>query len=106
MYDLEEDGYAIFLIDNVIAEYISKVSETKSNPDFIMFPNPTCGNLQFQMNVNLNPTKINILNITGELIFNDQYSDSIDLSWVPAGVYIVNLLSHDRSVYQNLLISH
>ena len=61
--------------------------------DYTVFPNPTSGNLNIVSNKRLNlNSRLDVFDLQGHLVHSQKvYSQSIDLGFLPAGAYILNL---------------
>jgi sialate O-acetylesterase len=60
-------------------------SQNASN--LIVFPNPTKGLLSIKKE--LEPKKIEVVDVTGKIVFSEKFTNKIDLSFLPKGVYFV-----------------
>ena len=98
---------AMFEVTNII----SSVSELTKN-SFEIYPNPNNGllTIEFKDN-NSKMNQINIINLTGEIIFtenvkssNDMYKKLIDLSNTAKGIYFVKVISEFGEVNKKLVI--
>lgn len=88
--------------DFAIARYLEntvEIPEVLNESPWIIFPNPTCGEVTIAENLN-ELTKIDIYNIHGELVFEQlNFSNNtmqFDLSNYPAGLYFFNLYTTEK----------
>jgi len=74
---------------------------TNDNNQLILFPNPVNGgilNINTISNVNYDKAIINIFSITGRLITTTKYSNKINVSNLPSGLYIISLYDNKNIV--------
>ncbi len=67
-----------------------------------IFPNPTSGILQMNVRDEKNPVRIEIVDVSGKLIFqNDNYElkNAIDLSNYSAGIYFIRITDFSKTKY-------
>lgn len=67
--------------------------ETEINP----YPNPTTGVFKLPM-TGLYPSHILLRNINGESIYKTEFTDQIDISSLPPGIYYGSIFGSSRSV--------
>ncbi|HZV70880.1 MAG TPA: T9SS type A sorting domain-containing protein [Saprospiraceae bacterium] len=103
IWDEKEDGYSIFKVDNVTAQYITGSEEISKPDDLIIFPNPSSGIINLVQEDSGNPMRIEMYSIMGEAIFKSNYFEILDLNNFPNGVYLIKILSGTR-VYNEVLI--
>lgn len=104
MWDKEVDGHSIFLIDNVTAEYITNTEEHTENLKAIVFPNPTYSEIHVLSSNVCQISLIEIYSITGQRILTDKHGDSIDLSWVPNGMYIISMTCENETLTERIIV--
>jgi hypothetical protein len=101
-----DGGVALFYRDNPLAVNSPAIV---AKPSFEVFPNPAKGNVVIQFS-NLNKAAKNVLSIfnaTGEKVFSADckaISQTIDVSKLSAGLYIVRLDDGKDSVVRKLLV--
>jgi sialate O-acetylesterase len=66
---------------------LSSLDFGKKASNLIVYPNPTIGLLNIKKESN--PKKIEVFDLTGKIVFNDKFTDKIDLSFLSKGVYFV-----------------
>lgn len=91
--------------DTLIWSYINKLNEdctltsiqTKNSvPDFKLFPNPANNFISFSGLPTNGTTKYSILNLYGQLLFEDEtHNHSIDISTLASGQYVLTLQNED-----------
>lgn len=91
MWDEQEDGYAVFLVDQVDASYISSTDRPTETAWITCYPNPTTGN------VTLDPgspfaRRIDISDLSGKMIRSFSDLESIDLEGLAPGMYIIRIV--------------
>ncbi len=77
--------------------------EEKAMEDLVVYPNPAKDQLNISFNANVNQTfELNLINMTGEAIYSKRvenfsgiFDESIDLSGVAKGVYILSIQNQD-----------
>lgn len=105
-WDEMEDGYSIFLIDNVKATYITGSEEAAQEPDFSFYPNPTSGIIHLDSYQGLESAQIEILSLTGQFISTTNFANLLNLDWLADGVYILNLVSRSCIQARLLVLKH
>lgn len=76
----------------------------ESNNYFTLFPNPTSNILNIQNKENLHFTSINIYNAIGQLILvNIETTNSIDVSVLKSGNYILKIVSEKGTFYSKFI---
>lgn len=96
-WDEMEDGYSIFLIDNVSAEYITASEEVTPLHDFSFFPNPTSGWIHLFSQEQMVATQIEIASLNGQIVFSGPFVNSLNLEWLTTGAYVLKLFSVSRT---------
>ncbi len=104
MWDEEEDGYSVFLVDHVISNYITPTKEANKADDFNIYPNPTSGMINLTSNELFHPTQIELTTILGEDVYKSKYINTIDLSWLSDGAYLIKLSSATVVIGKILII--
>lgn len=104
MWDEEEDGYSVFLVDHVVSYYITRTNEATQDDDFVMYPNPTTGIVHIALNKLYHPTQIEIITLLGEPILKTLYSNELNLNWMMDGAYIIKSSTDKGSTSKILII--
>lgn len=92
-WDEQEDGYSVFIIDNVYAEYVTGISAPKNELLGIMYPNPADDIIHFITDGNGPPPTVQIFNMLGQLVHVTDSADQVEVDWLLNGAYIFNLVS-------------
>lgn len=96
------------VIDFKIIGGINSVNETNSQPSFNVFPNPVKNILQVEANnVSSTSTQVAIYNLLGQTILNKVIKgnlNSIDVSELPKGIYIISFNNNSNLLSQKLII--
>lgn len=71
-------------------------------PEIIIYPNPTSDYLRFT-NYNLQFNSAEILDITGKLIYNKLIYNSIDVSGLSGGVYLIKINTDKGSIVKKFI---
>ena len=75
-----------------------------NNNAITIFPNPSNGIFKVEVG-NLQPTKVKIYDITGEIIYQSEIRNSeIDLSAKPKGFYFLQMRSGEKIFNKKLII--
>lgn len=74
-----------------------------NNTDVSIYPNPVHSALYFNNDLVTTPEMVRIVNSTGAIIPVKFDNNSIDMSSLPAGMYIVQVISGDNVFYERIL---
>jgi len=88
--------------------YVSVNENLALNSDLTVYPNPTNGMLMINGIENINPNKIIIYNLLGEIVFNktiNSTTNQIDLSNLNNGNYILQVISDEKTISKQIVIS-
>ncbi len=100
------------LVDEVyvaaLAEWIDGLPEDAGkNEEFILFPNPSDGNLILRLSDSWEtPIKISLYSITGELVWVENYDTKsiyLELSDFPAGTYILEGITGENKILEKVV---
>jgi hypothetical protein len=100
------DGNDCLIYDKAVLEPIVTGIEETSERNFRLYPNPASDKLNIQMDGNIKLEEIALINTSGQLIWRlTEYSNqqSIDLSELDSGVYILRLTSKNSINYQKFI---
>ena len=64
----------------------------EKNIDLKLFPNPVKNKLYFQNNSDININSVSIFDTTGKCVFQSQFTEFIDLSFLSNGIYLCKLM--------------
>lgn len=74
-----------------------------------IYPNPTQGPVNFDINTEINSLVVSVFNIAGVEVFHKEYQApkkiSFDLSQNPAGLYMVKLNSGDMEFVKRVVLN-
>ena len=96
--------------NNVVREIVPYTGVEKANPaDFLkVYPNPCQGLFTIQLPDNINSAELEINNILGQKVYASAASANkmqVDLSAMPAGIYMLYLKSKENVSVQQIIIS-
>ncbi len=80
---------------------IIKTSLSKQN--FNIFPNPSTGIINFEIN-DFEVSKVEIINSFGAIIYSNKFSETIDLKYISKGIYFIKLFDKENFVLNSKLI--
>ena len=116
IYTISKDGYNTINEDikinedstlNISLAPISSIIKANNKIDnsFYLSPNPATNELNVELN-NCEPAQMSILNNAGQTVMYNQFNNrinTIDISALPAGVYIVKLTSNNQSLIKKFI---
>lgn len=69
------------------------------------FPNPSNGLINFKVeNSTFIPNIIQLYDLTGRVVYNDVYQENIDVSYLPAGFYLLKITSQNNLTYTSKIM--
>ncbi len=86
--------------DSCYYEYTSNIEEMNFQSVKI-FPNPVSDFLYIETQLPEKPTHITITDITGRLVYQNVFSNRIDVSNLQEGIYLIIITSKEGAYYQN-----
>jgi len=92
-WDEEEDGYSVFMIDKVNAEYITGIEDVEQEFEMKIFPNPANDVVHISHNLSKDPDMIEVYTLMGQRVLITNFSNEINIVSLSAGVYMLNLIS-------------
>ena len=92
--------FLIRLIDNALP---SSISDSLYEMNVLCYPNPTSGQLTIEVQ-NTIPTMIEIYDSFGRQVLRSSFSERIDISYLPRGIYILKLKSESEYYYSKRLV--
>lgn len=106
------DANGCTVIDTAIVNCYNAVTENNIGVDFNIYPNPNSGAFDLMLNVSENNDyTIELRNVLGEIIyseelkaFNGKYAKRFALSSFRKGVYVVNIRSGNKQIFQKLVV--
>lgn len=88
----EMEGYAVFSIDEVEADYITSTKNNILDSKILeIHPNPSAGIYNFKIDDSLNAKSIFVYNTQGQIILEKNYSPQLDLTGLGSGTYIISI---------------
>ncbi len=101
--------------DSIIEQILvgtATIDEVKESNklDFNVYPNPSKGLFNIQMNSNALSSKITVMNLLGEVILtknlvqtsNGNFESQIDLSNYPNGIYLIDMTTENQTVVRKI----
>lgn len=87
---------------------VSELNEIEKNVSFVVYPNPST-TAQFNISSSENFEFIKVINMLGEVVFNEKTSaltkaSTIDLSFLTNGIYAIKLYFSDSTVAQSNIV--
>ena len=87
------------------------VTAIKRMPDisFKVFPNPSKGLFTIRTNIRQNSCNVGVYNMVGEKVYRSDFNTSefmIDLSGMPAGIYMLYITSEQKTTVQKMVINY
>jgi PKD repeat protein len=103
-------GCSDTIIKSILVTNSSSLSENDQFNNFTVFPNPSKGLFNIQMNSNALSSKIAVMNLLGEVIVtkelvqtsNGNFESQIDLSNYPNGIYLINMSTENQTVVRKI----
>jgi PKD repeat protein len=103
-------GCSDTIIKSIVVTNSSSLSENDQFNNFNVFPNPSKGLFNIQMNSNALSSKIAVMNLLGEVILtkelvqtsNGNFESQIDLSNYPNGIYLIDLSTENQTVVRKI----
>ena len=86
----------------VFHDVASEVSSVTTTSEINIYPNPTTGLLNV---INAENATINVYNTVGELVKTVTNTNTVDLSDVQNGTYIVKVITNDNIVVKNIVLT-
>ncbi len=101
-------------IDNIrfVDAVSTSIDEKENTASLNLFPNPSNGQVTLNYASNVESTvSVSIINVIGELVYSENgankagsYSNVLDLSHLPKGVYMVNVKANNATTTKKLII--
>ena len=101
----EGNGFATFDIDDVRADFISSVDSQILNENLLsVFPNPSQGIFDLDLDENLKPDLLQVYNYAGQIVWSGQFDSRLDLSHLGLGNYILSIQTTDGVLSKRISI--
>ncbi len=78
-------------------------STVLSNSMVSIYPNPTCGLLNFKIDFPFQKFEVKLFNLMGKKLLTTTQQTEVDISDFPEGMYLVRLNIDDRIIYKKLI---
>ena len=102
----ENDGYAVFDVDEVRVDFISSVDQQILDATFLnVYPNPSQGIFKLDLDTNLQADYVQVYSFNGQIIWSGQYSEEIDLGHLANGNYIISVYTDQGVVSERVSVS-
>lgn len=99
------DGYSVFSIDEVEANYIVSVEDRKLDESILnIYPNPTADVLYLDIDEMLIPHSLEIFDLTGKLVEELAFSSSVSLRHLDKGVYFISVYTKEGKLTKKFAI--
>lgn len=69
----------------------------------VLYPNPTSGTLNIQMG-NKEILEVNAYDLTGKKVFSSKYKPNLDISQLPEGIYMIQLIHPQGSTNKRIIL--
>lgn len=78
------------------------VNNINSNAGIILYPNPANNTFSVKIN-NSNNTTVRLFSLAGQLVLQTTQTENIDISSLPAGTYMISIISNSITTTQKLI---
>ena len=92
-----------FLEDVDCYKVITSNKETELNKSIHVYPNPSDGN--YFIDIEVAPTKIEVLNIKGQIVATSKKSKHLDLSYLESGSYFLKIWT-EKNIHVEKIMVH
>lgn len=85
---------------------VTAINEPEPLAPLLAYPNPTNGLIRWE---NPRLTRVDVMSLTGQILRSVEPSrgqQTLDLSYLPDGLYLLRLLENERTAVQKLIIQH
>ena len=89
----------------VIVSQCTSINTIASQTEFKIYPNPNNGEFTIEL-TNINNSNITITNVLGQIIKTQkaELMNQIDLNLFDKGIYFINVMENNQSVYRGNII--
>jgi len=97
-----------FYVDSLSLDFSSSINKVDEDEYAVVYPNPTSKALTVKFSDRFaEPLELNVLNLLGVSMVQKKISNSetLDLSLIPKGCYIVRIISVDEQIILNKIIT-
>ncbi len=102
----DNSAYKTRLVEVKVGCNTSNINNTFLPLNVLVFPNPSSMVLNIKSNYLLNDAVISIIDVNGKLIYEIPFSESIDVSNIPNGIYCLKISSNSISHQTFFNINH
>lgn len=101
----EPNGYKFILVDSAECNTVS-VDEVKSKENtFTIYPNPAQNRLLVEGSLPIQ--SLELYSLEGKLLISDQHSNSLDITGISNGLYVVKITSNNNMVdFKRVVVQH
>jgi hypothetical protein len=94
--------------DSMLCAVQTRIEKSAKNKNFLLFPNPTVGNLTIKMMNGSNIQKISVIDKYGQTILTEinYLSKQLDLNRFPDGLYFIKVISDGRTFFEKFIVRH
>lgn len=103
MWDEQEDGYAVFLMDHVSASYISSTNHLPQANQISLHPNPTSGQITLDQ-IPSTSSAIWITDLSGRILRTLSIGEDVDFEGLDPGMYVIRMEDRKGNVYVSKVI--
>lgn len=96
----------VYIDDISVSGLPVATNEILTNDDWVIYPNPATNMLNYEINKKTYSPQLSILNLTGDIVINKNNvleNGSIDISFLPSGVYFIKI-QHQQGVFCKQII--
>jgi hypothetical protein len=97
-------GCEVFDYCQVIVSSLDVIDINKANFEIILLPNPVSEYLYIETQLHELPTHITMTDITGRLVYQSTFSNMIDVSQLPKGIYFLQIHSKQGMIYSGKMV--
>ncbi|MGF1557242.1 GEVED domain-containing protein [Paucihalobacter sp.] len=94
----EVEDYTVFIINSAKGDVVDNEGQANGDDSILLFPNPVSDS---ELNIKLigwQATEIRVYNTLGQLVIKQPYSNTIQVAKLEEGVYLLELISENKSI--------
>ena len=106
MYDINQEEADLFVLKiNADGSVGSDEILVEDILSYVLYPNPTQGQLHMQFSPDVQPKQIELYDLQGRLVHTQGKAfESIDMSQLPAGTYTLRVTMEDGKTYSDKVV--